>query len=328
VKAGGAISVTNIDPVADQAFAIQQSRTPSVLQLSARPFSRTISATQMIASFTGLTAGRSEEAVEEPDRHAVEPVEPPVDSPKGIHNLAGFERGLRAGVFLHDLLEHLDFQAAPEQIDPLVHSKLLTHGLRSHGLCEALCAQLRLLLKTPLQPGLTLGGISLTNRLSEVEFSYRIPSLQWNQLQDLFVKHGGALPSEFANSLRRRQFRPVEGFMRGYIDLFFQFEDRYYIIDWKSNWLGPQPGHYDKAGIQECMLQHSYFLQYHLYTVAADLYLRRRIPGYEYGQHFGGVFYVFFRGLDQEQPGHGVFQDRPAVSLVNALRQLLIGGLS
>jgi exodeoxyribonuclease V beta subunit len=106
------------------------------------------------------------------------------------------------------------------------------------------------------------------------------------------------------------------------------FEDRYYIIDWKSNWLGPQPGDYDQKGSQACMLQHSYFLQYHLYTVAADLYLRRRIGGYEYDKHFGGIFYVFFRGLDPQTPSRGIFYDRPADSLVCALRQLLIGGLS
>jgi exodeoxyribonuclease V beta subunit len=76
------------------------------------------------------------------------------------------------------------------------------------------------------------------------------------------------------------------------------------------------------------MLQHSYFLQYHLYTVAADLYLSRRICGYEYDKHFGGVFYVFFRGLDPEKPGRGIFRDRPSAALVYALRQLLIGGLS
>jgi exodeoxyribonuclease V beta subunit len=304
--AGGAISVTTIDSPADQAFAIQPSRAPSVEQLSARPFSGTISASQMIASFTGLTAGRSEEAAEEPDRDAVEPVETAVEAPGGIHHLAGFERGLRAGVFLHDILEHLDFQA-PEQIEQLVRLKLVTHGIKGNGLREALCAQLRLLLKTPLKPDLTLGGIPLGKRLSEVEFSHPIASLQRDQLQNLFVNHGRpTLPPEFAKSLGRLQFRPVEGFMRGFIDLFFEFKDRYYVIDWKSNRLGPQPSDYNKEVIQACMLQHSYFLQYHLYTVAADLYLSRRIPGYEYDKHFGGIFYVFFRGLDPEIPNHGI----------------------
>ena len=187
---------------------------------------------------------------------------------------------------------------------------------------------MRLLLKTPLKPDLTLGGIPLGKRLSEVEFSHPIASLQRDQLQNLFVNHGRpTLPPEFAKSLGRLQFRPVEGFMRGFIDLFFEFKDRYYVIDWKSNRLGPQPSDYNKEVIQACMLQHSYFLQYHLYTVAADLYLGRRISGYEYDKHFGGVFYVFFRGLDPESSSHGIFHDLPNASLICALRQLLIGGL-
>ena len=80
--------------------------------------------------------------------------------------------------------------------------------------------------------------------------------------------------------------------------------------------------------MRACMLQHSYYLQYHLYTVAADLYLSRRIPGYEYDKQFGGIFYVFFRGLDPEKPSRGIFYNRPSATLIKALRQLLIGGLS
>jgi exodeoxyribonuclease V beta subunit len=75
------------------------------------------------------------------------------------------------------------------------------------------------------------------------------------------------------------------------------------------------------------MLQHSYYLQYHLYTVATDLYLSSRISGYEYDNQFGGVFYVFFRGLDPAKPSRGIFRDRPPAPLVRALRQLLIDGL-
>ena len=150
-----------------------------------------------------------------------------------------------------------------------------------------------------------------------------------DQLQKIFLKQGGPdLPREFPTSLGRLHFRPVEGFMRGYIDLLFQFQDRYYIVDWKSNWLGKQPSDYEEKGIQACMLQHSYFLQYHLYTVAADLYLSRRISGYQYDKQFGGVFYVFFRGLDPEQPRRGIFYHRPPGPLVDALRLLLIGGSS
>jgi exodeoxyribonuclease V beta subunit len=114
--------------------------------------------------------------------------------------------------------------------------------------------------------------------------------------------------------------------MRGFIDLLFRFGEHYYIVDWKSNWLGNQASDYDVEGIRACMLQHSYYLQYHLYTVAADLYLSRRISGYEYDKQFGGVFYVFFRGLDPEKPSRAIFHNKPPAPLVYALRHLLIGG--
>ena len=240
--------------------------------------------------------------------------------------------GLRAGVFLHDLLEHLDFQA-PDQIDQLLRLKLATHGLKGNGLREALCAQLQVLLKAPLETpseqGLTLSRIPLAERLSEVEFSHPITSLKRDQLQKIFVKHGDPeLPLEFSTSLGRLHFRTVEGFMRGFIDLLFRFKNRYYMVDWKSNWLGDRPTDYDREGVRACMLQHSYYLQYHLYTVAADLYLSRRVSGYEYEKQFGGVFYVFFRGLDPTKPGRGIFHHLPPAALVHALRQLLLGRLS
>jgi exodeoxyribonuclease V beta subunit len=327
-KSGGAITVTEVDPAADQAFATQPPRTLKVEELSARRFFGTVSSTRMITSFTGLTAGRAEE---EPDRDAVEAGEPAPEALTGANDLAGFQRGLRAGVFLHDVLEHLDFQA-PDQIDPLVRMKLAIHGLKGNGLHEALCAQLQVLLQAPLvtpqEPGLTLSRIPAAERLSEVEFSHPITSLREDQLQEIFVKHGGpALPLKFPESLGRLQFRQVEGFMRGFIDLLFRFQNRYYIVDWKSNWLGNRLSDYDQEGIQVSMLQHSYFLQYHLYTVAADLYLRRRVSGYEYDKQFGGVFYVFFRGLDPSKAGRGIFYRLPPATLISALRQLLIGGL-
>ncbi len=323
-RAGGAIAVTDIDQLADQNVIVQPSRTETTEQLSARSFAGTISNSQMIGSFTGLISGRFEE---EPDRDPIEPDAQVLESAVGADDLAGFERGLRAGVFLHDILEHLDFQM-PDQIDQLVPLKLATHGIPANAWRTALCAQFRRLLETPLEPGLTLGRIALAERLSEVEFYYPIASLQPAQLQKLFVEHGGpALPAEFPASLGRLKFRPVQGYMRGFIDLFFQFKERFYIVDWKSNWLGNRPDDYDQAGIRACMLKHSYFLQYHLYTVAADLYLSRRIAGYDYEKQFGGIFYLFFRGLDPKKPDRAVFRGRPDATLIQAMRELSITGL-
>ena len=111
--------------------------------------------------------------------------------------------------------------------------------------------------------------------------------------------------------------------MRGFIDLLFRFKDRYYLVDWKSNWLGNRPSDYGTDGMQQSMLKHNYYLQYHLYTLAADLFLEKRVPGYSYQTHFGGVHYVFLRGIDPADSSRGIFRDRPDQKTVNSLRKLI-----
>jgi exodeoxyribonuclease V beta subunit len=74
------------------------------------------------------------------------------------------------------------------------------------------------------------------------------------------------------------------------------------------------------------MAEHDYFLQYHLYVVAADRWLRRRVKGYDYEKRFGGVFYLFARGMSPAHAaGTGVFFDRPRAALVGALSEVLDG---
>lgn len=111
--------------------------------------------------------------------------------------------------------------------------------------------------------------------------------------------------------------------MRGFIDLLFRFKKRFYLVDWKSNWLGSQPADYGSEGMRRAMLQHNYYLQYHLYTLAADLFLEKRLPGYDYQTHFGGVFYIFLRGIDSKDSSRGIFRDRPAAQTVVDLRKLI-----
>jgi exodeoxyribonuclease V beta subunit len=75
------------------------------------------------------------------------------------------------------------------------------------------------------------------------------------------------------------------------------------------------------------MAAHRYDLQYHLYTLAVHQHLRRCVPGYDYARHFGGVCYVFLRGVSRlRDPDVGLFRDRPEPGLVHALGAALIPG--
>jgi exodeoxyribonuclease V beta subunit len=60
--------------------------------------------------------------------------------------------------------------------------------------------------------------------------------------------------------------------------------------------------------------------------VALHRYLAQRLPNYGYDRHFGGVYYLFLRGMAPEhERGNGVFFDRPSRQLIENLSGLLAG---
>ena len=108
--------------------------------------------------------------------------------------------------------------------------------------------------------------------------------------------------------------------MRGFIDLVFRFGGRFYLVDWKSNHLGNSIEDYHQEALVQAMVRDYYLLQYHLYTVALDRYLALRLPDYHYDRDFGGIFYIFLRGVDPVAGArYGVYRDRPPKELVAAL---------
>lgn len=317
-RSEGTIGLEVIDAGADESITYFPPAENTSISLHAKAFHGAIPQTRMIASFSALIESDDEDA----EIDAVEIVEPDSGDP-AFAALARFDRGVRTGLFWHELLQHLDFQSA-EGIAPLVTKTLASHGFPA-GQADIVSSQVRKLLAARLGEGLALDRIPMSGRISEAEFSFPIASLEPGMMRAVFARHG--LDAACMERLGRLDFRPVEGFMRGFIDLLFSFEGKFYIVDWKSNWLGNQPADYDRTSLESSILRHYYFLQYHLYTVAADLFLRQRVPGYDYEKHFGGVFYIFLRGVDPATPGRGVFRDRPGASLIRGLRDMLTGGM-
>jgi exodeoxyribonuclease V beta subunit len=115
--------------------------------------------------------------------------------------------------------------------------------------------------------------------------------------------------------------------MRGFIDIVFEHRGRYYLADYKSNWLGPTIDSYGGDALAKSMGREAYFLQYLVYCVALHRYLELRIQGYRYETHFGGVRYLFVRGMrPQSGAVRGVYADRPPVALIEALDRYLQTG--
>jgi exodeoxyribonuclease V beta subunit len=135
-----------------------------------------------------------------------------------------------------------------------------------------------------------------------------------------------------AHSADRFDFQPVKGFMKGFVDLIFRRKangvDRYYILDWKSNFLGYSKEDYRQENLERVMVKERYDLQYHLYVLALHKYLMLKLGDqYDYRTHFGGVFYIFLRGVKPEDNGrYGIFRDTPAPDFIADLSRVLWGG--
>ncbi|BBM88438.1 RecBCD enzyme subunit RecB [Spirochaetota bacterium] len=122
------------------------------------------------------------------------------------------------------------------------------------------------------------------------------------------------------------------GFVRGFIDLWFKYEGRYYLLDWKTNDLErenalaederavPIADLYSRAHLERVMVTHGYRLQYHIYLLALHRHLERTLgAAYRYEEHMGGIIYIFIRGVDKAR---GVFMERVAKKTLSALEQL------
>uniref|UniRef100_C6DYD0 DNA 3'-5' helicase n=1 Tax=Geobacter sp. (strain M21) TaxID=443144 RepID=C6DYD0_GEOSM len=325
-SSAGKIEVLDL-PAADLApYRPNDEKAPDLAPL---PFTGEVSRDWRVASFTSLSSHKHHTA-ELPDRDEESPIEerPGRDiEPTGIF---AFPKGAKAGIFLHKIFEDLDFTRVGEQLSPLVEEQLDKHGFAPDW-SQAVRDMVQNVLQAPLgDGGIALAQVGLERRLTEMEFFFPLSHVTSERLREAAARftagHGAAgvpgFPVDLADLFSRLSFAPVQGMLLGFIDLVFEHGGRYYIVDWKSNHLGNAPGDYGQAALKKEMEENFYPLQYLLYTVALDNYLRLRIPDYHYDRHFGGVFYLFLRGVDGT--GNGVYADRPPRELIVHLAEVLL----
>jgi len=279
--------------------------------LAARRFGRTLRPGPVVTSFSALTSGSDAEAPDY-DSDIVYPRERAGGAGSGT--IYDFPRGARAGVCLHKVFELADFtDNDPAGLNELVDRTLIAHGFDSRW-GPAVVAMVRRVLDAPLdgEGRVRLSDVEPGQRLNELEFHYPIAPAHATELRRLVrAASAGDVSGSGLGS---------HGFMKGFVDLVFESGGRYYVVDYKSNWLGDTPGDYRRERLELAISGHDYDLQYLIYTVAVHRLLRARIPGYDYATHFGGVAYLFLRGIDPDiDPDNGVYRDRPAADLIDTL---------
>lgn len=230
-----------------------------------------------------------------------------------------FPRGASPGTFLHSLFEDLDF-SQPVPVDWMAQ-KLQLHGFGEEW-APVLSEWLDGVLRTRL-PGAEIALNQLGARDKQVEMAFYLPIEQpLDPLRlDALIRRYDPLSADTP----ALDFRQVRGMLKGFIDLVFRHDGRYYLLDYKSNWLGEDREAYTQQAMIQAMRLHRYDLQYQLYSLALHRYLRHRIADYHYERHFGGVIYLFLRGMDGQEGGQGIFTTRPAQPLIDGLDALFAG---
>ena len=228
-------------------------------------------------------------------------------------NILDLPRGKQVGTVLHRHFENCYFSdlANTEEIDKLRQSLQLDETFT-----EPLQNWLQQISHTPLsneiEIGIALADLANKDCIKEMPFYLAIREHFDVEAFNRALKTNHHLPSE------PLQFEQIQGMVRGSIDLVFRHNGKYYLVDYKSNFLGSSLADYNQEALKKEMLHSHYDWQYLIYTLALHRYLQSVVPDYDYARDFGGVFYLFLRGMNGE-PQSGVFYDRPSVELITEL---------
>ncbi|HHE5606475.1 TPA: exodeoxyribonuclease V subunit beta [Klebsiella pneumoniae] len=296
-----------------------QAPAATIPRLSARELQRRIADDWRVTSYSGLqqhgfSGGQDLLPRLDVDAAGVgEVVEEPQLTP---HQ---FPRAAAPGTFLHSLFEELDFtQPVPEG---WMAEKLQLSGFDAQW-APVLTDWLGGVLKTRLPgPDIALNQLAARDKQVEMAFYLPIAQLLTAERLDALIRQYDPLSADTPPL----DFRRVRGMLKGFIDLVFRHEGRYYLLDYKSNWLGEDREAYTRPAMEQAMRAHRYDLQYQLYSLALHRYLRHRLADYDYDRHFGGVIYLFLRGMDGQEGGQGIFTTRPVRPLIDGLDQLFAG---
>ncbi|WP_236248701.1 exodeoxyribonuclease V subunit beta [Pseudomonas mosselii] len=234
-----------------------------------------------------------------------------------------FPRGPNPGTFLHGLLEWAGREGFAEVAaqGPVIER---TVGQRCNrrdwtGWIPTLTQWLQQLLVQPMPlQGTTLTLAGLERYQVEMEFWFASHQVDAVRLDHLVARH-----THVGMTRAAAQPTVLNGMFKGFIDLAFELDGRYYVADYKSNWLGPDAEAYGALAMEQAILEHRYDLQYVLYLLALHRQLRARLPDYDYDRHVGGAVFIFLRGVTSA--GHGLYHARPPRALIEQLDAMFRG---
>lgn len=238
--------------------------------------------------------------------------------------ISGLPAGARFGNLVHDLLEEIPFRDLGGELDLAEH---LEAPARRYGL-RIDPAKMAGLLKNVVTTGLhgdpatgetfTLAELDAARLVREMPFYFHLGHTSTARINALLAADPAVVPLSY---------REMQGYLTGFVDLICEHRGRLYIVDYKTNNLGDNQSDYTASALLEAMRLHNYGLQYWIYSLVLHRYLGNCLDGYDFDRHFGGVMYLFVRGMNPSLPGSGAFYARPDFARLCELDQALGGAV-
>lgn len=314
------IEILDVEAMAERPASPHRRYEPD-FELSGRSLTRKVKPGFRISSFSSLSTGFIE-AAEELD----EPLREAPDYEMESRSIFSLPKGAITGNVIHRILENTDFQ--DKETLRLATEDSCDRYYAGSEWTEILYNQLNLVLHKPLRNAskpVVLSQIGPRSCMKEADFYFPAKNCFSQDLARILLQYPQNFSPAFVRSLPHLKQQKVDGFLRGIIDLVFEYHGQFFLLDWKSNWLGPSTDDYNPYSVGQAMGAHAYYLQYYLYTVALIRYLKRRLSSFDYDRDFGGVYYLFVRGVGQDSESNGIFFDKPPGRIIAELDHFFAG---
>ncbi|MEQ1559251.1 MAG: exodeoxyribonuclease V subunit beta [Methyloglobulus sp.] len=280
--------------------------------LQAKKRRRSLYTNWQMSSYTALSALSLAETSELPEDKAREDQLAP-----GSINDPSTDRlpaGAHTGNVIHELLENIPFIDLARQANIAAQrdKACQRYGLRLEQ-PDIINTILQKTVTTPLsttKQTFCLMNLADNQCIKEMPFYLSLPALNTQHINKI-LRH--------KPTYQLLNHKQMSGYLTGFIDLICEYDNRYYVMDYKTNSLSD----YHVTTLTHAMREHNYGLQYWLYCVVLHQYLQNRVADYRYSDHFGGVRYLFVRGMEPDRPMSGVFEDLPDLKTLEALAELL-----
>lgn len=229
-------------------------------------------------------------------------------------SIHSFPTGKKSGILIHYIMKSLNF-SNKKTLNWFI--EILDKYSFSQKWSSILMSWIYDIINVPININnqkITLSKLKKESYIQELEFFLPIKNTLYSEKFNKVIQNFDSI-SLFAPKIF---FNPVSGVLKGFIDLIFIWKNKYYILDYKTNWLGKNNNFYTDEYIKNEIIKKRYDLQYQIYSIAIHQYLKNIIKNYNYKTHFGGILYMFLRGIKNKK-NNGIFYILPDYSLIEKL---------